>query len=436
MGFRQAAARLPAAWNRLSADQRRQKDASDPIRSQAASLPALDPVASADVAGLRYVDDTSTAGIRRVGQRYLDPRGRAVSSPQVLQRIKALAIPPAWRDVWICPHALGHVQATGRDARGRKQYRYHPRWRELRDEVKYGRLLAFAKALPRIHERTSADLRRNGLPREKVLAAVVQLLEKTLIRVGNDEYARHNHSYGLTTLLDKHAKVTADGVRFEFRGKSGIAHAVDLKDARLARNHTEMPGATRQHPVSVRRFRRPPADDRVSRRQRVSSGDHAATRLRPRIFARGPEPILAAQELSARPRFRSQREAKSHVLRAIECVAKRLGNTRTVCRKSYIHPAVLAAYMDGEAIAPIGPARSSRSARHSRRSSSRSSGSSGGGFNRGGTEPPRRFCRAGHFSGSTTPAPRTMHWSTRYRASLCPDEKRHAGCSGARCPLR
>ena len=362
MGSRQAGARLPAAWDRLGAEQRRQKDASDRIRSQAASLPALDPVASADVAGLRYVDDTSTAGIRRVGQRYLDPRGRAVSSPQVLQRIKALAIPPAWRDVWICPHALGHVQATGRDARGRKQYRYHPRWRELRDEVKYGRLLAFAKALPRIHERTSADLRRNGLPREKVLAAVVQLLEKTLIRVGNDEYARHNHSYGLTTLLDKHAKVTADGVRFEFRGKSGIAHAVDLKDPRLARmvrKCQELPGNTLFQYV-----------DSDGRRQTIGSADVNAylreitgDAFTAKDFRTWAGTILAAQELSARPRFRSQREAKSHVLRAIECVAKRLGNTRTVCRKSYIHPAVLAAYMDGEAIAPIGPARSSRSAR-------------------------------------------------------------------------
>ena len=249
MGFRQSAARLPDAWNRLRADQRRQKDASDRIRSQADSLSALDPVASADVAGLRYVDDTSTAGIRRVGRghRYLDPRGHAVSSRQVVQRIKALAIPPAWRDVWICPDPLGHLQATGRDARGRKQYRYHPRWRDLRDEVKYGRLLAFAKALPRIHDRTSADLRRTGLPREKVLAAVVQLLEKTLIRIGNDEYARHNHSYGLTTLLDRHAKVTPEGVRFEFRGKSGIAHAVDLRDARLARvvrKCQDLPGHT------------------------------------------------------------------------------------------------------------------------------------------------------------------------------------------------
>ena len=364
MGFRHSAARLPDAWNLLRADQRREKEASDRIRSQADSLSALDPVASADVAGLRYVDDTSTAGIRRVGRghRYLDPRGRAVSSRQVVQRIKALAIPPAWRDVWICPDPLGHVQATGRDARGRKQYRYHPRWRDLRDEVKYGRLLAFAKALPRIHDRTSADLRRTGLPRDKVLAAVVQLLEKTLIRIGNDEYARHNHSYGLTTLLDRHAKVTPEGVRFEFRGKSGIAHAVDLRDARLARvvrKCQDLPGHTLFQYI-----------DHDGHRQTIDSADVnaylreiAGDAFTAKDFRTWAGTVLAAQELSARAAFRSLREAKSHVLRAVESVARRLGNTRAVCRKSYIHPAVLAAYMDGETLAPIAPARSSRSAR-------------------------------------------------------------------------
>ena len=158
-----------------------------------------------------------------------------VSSREVLQRIASLVIPPAWRDDLDCPHALGHLQATGRDARGRKQYRYHPRWREMRDDVKYGRLIAFAETLPRLRQRTAADLDRTGLPREKVLAAVVQLLEKTLIRIGNDEYARQNQSFGLTTMRDKHATISGASVRFEFRGKSGIAHCVDLHDARLAR---------------------------------------------------------------------------------------------------------------------------------------------------------------------------------------------------------
>ena len=162
------------------------------------------------------------------------PNGKRVSAAE-LRRIKSLVIPPAWTDVWICPDPHGHLQATGRDARGRKQYRYHPRWREVRDEVKYGRLIAFAQALPRIRQRTEADLRKNHLPREKVLAAVVQLLEKTLIRVGNEEYARDNGSFGLTTMRDRHATINGATVRFEFRGKSGVGHAIDLQDARLAR---------------------------------------------------------------------------------------------------------------------------------------------------------------------------------------------------------
>src|SRR5207248_3226035 len=177
--------------------------------------------------------------VRRLGRqnrfRYVDPHGRTVSDRAELQRIRALAIPPAWIEVWICPNPLGHLQATGRDARGRKQYRYHPRWREVRDEVKYGRLIAFAQTLPRIRARTDADLVRSGLPREKVLAAVVQLLEKTLIRVGNEEYARENGSFGLTTMREQHAKIDGPTMRFVFRGKSGIEHSVGLRNARLAR---------------------------------------------------------------------------------------------------------------------------------------------------------------------------------------------------------
>src|SRR5205085_9880347 len=188
----------------------------------------LAPPESAKIAGLRYVDDRRMAGIRRIGStsrvRYVAPNGRTIGEAAELRRIKALVIPPAWKDVWICPDPRGHLQATGRDARGRKQYRYHPRWREIRDEAKYGRLIAFAEALPKIRRRTDADLRKPGLPREKVLGAVVQLLEKTLIGVGNEEYARDNGSIGLTTMKDKHAKIKGRSVRFQFRGKSGIAH--------------------------------------------------------------------------------------------------------------------------------------------------------------------------------------------------------------------
>src|ERR1051325_6525017 len=200
--------------------------------------PPLEPPSSAAAAGLRYVNDARMPGISRISHarpRYVDPHGRRVTDRAVLQRIASLAVPPAWTHVWICPDARGHVQATGRDARGRKQYRYHARWRAVRDEGKYGRLLEFAAALPALRRRDAADLQRSGLPREKVLATVVALLEKTLIRVGNEEYARANRSYGLTTLRDAHATVRGGGIAFEFRGKSGIAHRIGVQDARLAR---------------------------------------------------------------------------------------------------------------------------------------------------------------------------------------------------------
>src|SRR5204863_973237 len=184
------------------------------------------------IAGLRYVDDRRTPGIRRIGStsrvRYVAPNGRTIGDAADLKRIRSLVIPPAWKDVWICPNPRGHLQATGRDARGRKQYRYHPRWREVRDDTKYGRMIHFGRALPAIRRRTDADLRRPGLPRPKVLAAVVKLLEKTFIRVGNDEYARDNRSFGLTTMRDGHVKVSGSKVKFIFRGKSGVAHDLEL----------------------------------------------------------------------------------------------------------------------------------------------------------------------------------------------------------------
>ena len=209
------------------------------VRQRLSKVAAMPPRETADVAGLRYVNVDAALGIRRVGTpkrfRYVLPGGRTVKDPAVLGRIKSLVIPPAWRDVWICPDPRGHVQAVGRDARGRKQYRYHPRWRDVRDEVKYGRLLTFARQLPRIRERAESALKRSGLPREKVLAAVVLILEKTLIRVGNEEYFRDNGSIGLTTMRDRHAKIRGGSVRFEFRGKGRVDHAVDLHDSRLAR---------------------------------------------------------------------------------------------------------------------------------------------------------------------------------------------------------
>src|SRR5262245_51555241 len=232
-----ARSRLPAAWRRLNADAREKHRVLRHVRRRVRTNGALPPPESAEVAGLRYVTDHAR-GIRRLGRpkrfRYVGADGCPLRNAVDLARIKALAIAPAWKDVWICADARGHLQATGRDVRGRKQYRYHAEWRVVRDEVKYGRLLAFAEALPRIRRRNAADLRKRGLPRDKVLAAIVQLLEKTLIRVGNEEYARDNGSVGMTTLRDRHVQVRGATLRFEFRGKSRIDHAIDLRDARLA----------------------------------------------------------------------------------------------------------------------------------------------------------------------------------------------------------
>src|ERR1700679_2187052 len=197
-----------------------------------------DPVESAKAARLRYVSDAKP-GIRRQrkgkGFRYFHPDGSAVTDEETLGRIRSLAIPPAWRGVWICPAANGHMQASGRDARGRKQSRYHPRWREVRDETKYERMTLFGAALPKIRERVERDLALPGLPRERILAAIVRLLETTFIRVGNSEYAKTNHSYGLTTLRNKHVAVKSSTVTFNFQGKSGVEHSIDLQDRRLAR---------------------------------------------------------------------------------------------------------------------------------------------------------------------------------------------------------
>jgi DNA topoisomerase-1 len=316
----------------------------------------LDPLASARVAGLRYVNDETTPGIRRIGQkgrvRYVGPDGKPIKNPSELQRIRSLVIPPAWTQVWICPYVNGHLQATGRDARGRKQYRYHARWREVRDEVKYGRLISFAQALPRIRQRTNADLNRPNLPREKVLAAVVQLLEKTLIRVGNEEYARENGSVGLTTMRDGHAKINGGTVRFEFRGKSGVQHAIDLEDRRLARivkACRDLPGYELFQYLDESGARQEIDSADVNAYLREICGDSFTAK----DFRTWAGTVLAAQALAAVERFKSNTEAKRNVVKAIEAVAKRLGNTKAVCRKCYIHPAILDAYMDGGTIQTI-----------------------------------------------------------------------------------
>jgi DNA topoisomerase-1 len=352
---------LPASWKRL----RRTRQAENRIRRKIATVSAaLDPVASAEAAELRYVHDAVLPGIRRIGHgrrvRYIDPAGRSVASRNVLGRIRSLAIPPAWTDVWICPDPLGHLQATGRDARGRKQYRYHPRWREVRDEVKYGRLLAFASALPRIRARTAADLNTPGLSRNKVIATVVQLLEKTLIRVGNDEYARHNRSFGLTTLRNGHAKVNGTSVRFEFRGKSGVSHSVDLHDPRLTRivrACRDLPGHELFQYVDANGQRQAVGSADVNQYVRDVTGQPFTSK----DFRTWAGTVLVARALADFHGAARTRPTQRQIVRAVEVAADRLGNTAAVCRKCYIHPAVLAAYMEGRCIDVA--ARRSRSRR-------------------------------------------------------------------------
>ncbi len=320
----------------------------------------------AEFAHLRYVDD-SEPGIRRKrrgrGFGYVDADGHTIRDRAVISRIRALVIPPAWSDVWICAKANGHLQATGRDARGRKQFRYHSRWRAARDEDKYRNVIDFAKALPRIRRRVNRDLKRRGLPRSKVLAAIVRLLETTLIRVGNEEYARTNGSFGLTTMRDKHADVSDSKVRFDFRGKSGIKHEIDLKDPRLARivrQCQDLPGQQLFQYVEGKDAVRDVGSSDVNEYlHEISGRDFTA-----KDFRTWAGTALAAQALREFEDFDSQAAAKRNITRAIERVAERLGNTKTVCRKCYVHPAVIDAYLDHSLVETL-QARTERELRKS-----------------------------------------------------------------------
>ena len=308
-----------------------------------------DPVESARQAGLTYVTEGRPGLTRRRAGRgfvYRDAEGRRVRAGATLARIRALAIPPAWNEVWIAPSPHGHIQALGRDARGRKQYRYHDRWREVRDATKYTRMLAFARALPRIRARLRTDLARPGLPRDKVLATVVRLLETTLIRVGNEAYARTNRSFGLTTMRDRHVRVRGATLRFHFRGKGGKEHAVDVRDPRLARivrRCQDLPGQELFQYID---------DD--GRRQSLDSADVnaylraiAGEEFTAKDFRTWAGTVLAALALAEVASFASKREARRNITRAVESVAARLGNTPTISRKCYVHPAVIEAYLDG-----------------------------------------------------------------------------------------
>jgi DNA topoisomerase-1 len=327
------------------------------------AVSVADPLGSAKSAGLRYVRDQG-GGIRRqksrLGFRYINSAGRVIRKASELKRIRALVIPPAWTDVWICPDPRGHLQATGRDARGRKQYRYHSRWRLCRDETKFDRLPAFAAALPKIRARTASEVARPGLSRNKVLASVVQLLEKTLIRVGNDEYARSNRSFGLTTLRDSHVTITGSTLRFQFRGKSGKRHEVDLADRRLARivrQCRELPGQELFQYVDETGTRRDVTSTDVNAYLKEITGEDFTAK----DFRSWSGTVFACTALRQIEPPSSTAEAKKNVLQAIEAVAGILGNTRAVCRKSYIHPAILEAYMnDG-----LATTRGRRRSRHS-----------------------------------------------------------------------
>jgi DNA topoisomerase I len=308
-----------------------------------------DPVASAQAAGLRYVADTEPGIRRRRSGRhfaYLGLDGKPIREPETLRRIRSLDIPPAWTDVWICPSPHGHLQATGRDAKGRKQYRYHPRWREVRDQTKYDRMIAFGEALPRIRARVAHDLELPGMPREKILAAVVRLLETTCIRVGNEEYARVNHSYGLTTLRNRHVDVSGATLRFHFRGKSGKRHDVGLHDRRLARivkRCREIPG---QHLFQYQ--------DEIGECHAIGSGEVndylreiGGQELTAKEFRTWMGTLLAVRALRQIGVCECQTQARKNILQAINTVAECLGNTRAVCRKYYVHPTILDAYLEG-----------------------------------------------------------------------------------------
>ena len=305
--------------------------------------------AAASEAHLRYTSPNSPGIARKKkgdGSFYVTSRGKRVTDADTLARIKSLVIPPAWKDVWISPTANGHLQATGIDAKGRTQYRYHPKYRAVRDEAKYHRMIDFAKALPKLRRRTQRDLRLPGLPREKVLAAIVRVMEKTLIRVGNEEYAKQNHSYGLTTIRNKHVHVRGRKVHFEFRGKSGVEHDIDLDDPKLAKivhQCQELPGEE----LFGYRNEAGKAVDINSADVNAYLADATGDHFTAKDFRTWAGTVLAATALQELELFDSQVQAKRNVVRAIETVAKRLGNTKAVCRKCYIHPMVIETYLDG-----------------------------------------------------------------------------------------
>ncbi|HYS94959.1 MAG TPA: DNA topoisomerase IB [Chthoniobacterales bacterium] len=311
-----------------------------------------DAIDAAEEAGLRYVSDDRPGYTRKAkGEDFdwLDADGEPIRDEQRLLRIKRLAIPPAWTEVWVSPLANGHIQATGRDARGRKQYVYHDRWREVRDENKYDRIISFGKTLPKIRRRIARDLKLPGLPRNKVLATVVQLLERTFIRIGNEEYARENKSFGLTTMKDRHVEIKGAKLRFRFRGKSGREHEVDVTDGRIANiisKLQDLPGQDLFQYVDHEGKVRDITSQDVNEYLREITGEDFSAK----DFRTWAGTVLTAIALNAQEQFETPKQAKSNINTAIKAVAKILGNTPAICRKCYVHPAVLENYLDQKSI--------------------------------------------------------------------------------------
>ena len=308
-----------------------------------------DPVLAAASAGLRYTPDGGPGITRRKvgkGWSYRGPDGEPVRDEETLARIKALAIPPAYTEVWINPDPQGHIQATGRDLKGRKQYRYHPRWNEVRGETKFGRMISFGEALPAVRARVEADMKRPGMPREKTVATVVKLLDESHIRVGNAEYARTNESFGLTTLRDDHVEIEGSTIHFSFRGKSGKEHQIDLKDrqlARLVRAMQDLPGEELFQYVDHDTVQRTIGSEDVNAYLREIAGEEFTAK----DFRTWAGTTLAARALRDLGPAATKTQLQKHTVAAIDQVAAVLGNTRAVCRASYVHPAVLAGYEDG-----------------------------------------------------------------------------------------
>lgn len=312
--------------------------------SAAAVMPEI-----AAEAGLIYISDAQP-GITRVrkgdGFEYHDSKGARIKDEKTLERIRSLAIPPAYEKVWICARANGHLQATGVDARGRKQYRYHPKFREVREESKFQKLIDFAQVLPELRKRVDEDLARPGMPREKALAAVVYLLEKSLIRVGNEEYAKSNKHYGLTTMLNRHAKVQGANIRFSFMGKSGIKHDIEIHDRRLARivkKTQELPGQELFNYVDENGVTRDVTSNDVNAYlKEITGGEFTA-----KDFRTWSATVMCLVELAAREIPQNKKGGKAAVTEVMKRVSRLLGNTPAICRKCYVHPAIVQAYLDG-----------------------------------------------------------------------------------------